>query len=257
VNLRRLEEIALNASGPANPRFFDGWMLGFTPGKSKRVRSVNPFFGSSLPLETKFDTCKAIYAKAGLPCIIRLTPFAQPPELEDWLAAQGYERFDDTMVMVRSLEDWSDERVKAPPGFPRCVELDLFEWTVETQDVRSLSDDQVRRLLDRQELLHLSGCGMAMKSRGALVAWGMAQVEDGWAGLYNIETRAENRRSGLARRVVSALLSWSHRHGAAAAYLQVTAENEAAIPLYQALGFSEAYRYWYRALPEDVAGERR
>jgi len=106
VNLRRLEEIALNASGPANPRFFDGWMLGFTPGKSKRVRSVNPFFGSSLPLETKFDTCKAIYATAGLPCIIRLTPFAQPPELEDWLAAQGYERFDDTMVMVPINFTW-------------------------------------------------------------------------------------------------------------------------------------------------------
>jgi len=257
VNLRRLEEIALNASGPSNPRFFDGWLLGFTPGKSKRVRSVNPFFGSTLPLETKFDTCKAIYAAAGLPCIIRLTPFAQPPELEDWLAAQGYERFDDTLVMVRSLEDWRDERMRTLPAGTRRLEQDLFEWTVETQDVRSLSDDHVRRLLDRQELLHLPGCGMAMKQRGALVAWGMAQVEDGWAGLYNIETRAENRRSGLARRLIGDLLSWSRRHGAAAAYLQVTAHNDAAIPLYRALGFDEAYRYWYRALPEDVADERR
>ena len=122
--------------------------------------------------------------------------------------------------------------------------------------MRSLSDEQVRRLVDRQEMLHLSGCGMVIKQRGKLLALGMAQIEDGWAGLYNIETRTEYRRSGLARRLVIELLTWAERHGAAASYLQVTAANEAAIPLYQSLGFIEAYRYWYRALPEDVRDER-
>ena len=256
MNFRRLEEIALNASGPPNPRFFDGWVLGFTPGKSKRVRSVNPFFGSTLPIEAKVEACREMYAAAGLPCIVRLTPFTQPPDLEDWLRTQGYERFDDTLVMARSLEDWKPDPKLASMS-PRCLERDLFDWIVDTQDVRSLSEDQVRRALDRQELLKLDGCGMLIREKGRVVAWGMTQIEDGWAGLYNIETSADHRRSGLARRVVSALVTWSQRHGAGAAYLQVTTENEAALPLYQSLGFSEAYRYWYRALPDVVADERR
>ena len=43
IDLHRLEEIGLNASGPLNPRLYDGWLLGFTDGKAKRGRSVNPF----------------------------------------------------------------------------------------------------------------------------------------------------------------------------------------------------------------------
>ena len=258
MNLRRLEEIGLNASGPANPRFFDGWMLGFTPGKQKRGRSINPFYGSSLPLETKLATCRQLYAAAGLPFIIRLTPFVQPPDLEDWLAARGYERFDDTLVMAASLADWrADVVALAARANARCIELDPFEWTVETQHVRSLSDDQVRRLLDRQEMLRLESCGLIVRRKGVPIAWGLAQIEDGWVGLYNIETRADCRRMGLGRRITTSLLDWAHQRGASAAYLQVTAVNEVAIPLYASFGFSEAYRYWYRAEPKVVADERR
>lgn len=255
MNLRRLEEIGLNASGPANPRFFDGWLLGFQHGKSKRVRSVNPFFGSSLPLPMKIETCRKLYDAAGLPCIVRLTPFTQPPELEDWLITQGYERFDDTLVMVRPL----DASLPAPDRrrVPRCIELDLPGWNVETQAVRDLSEDQVRRLLDRQEFLRLEGCGLLLAKEGAPIAWGATLIEDGWAGIYTLETDPWHRREGHARRLLMTLLYWARKRGAAAAYLQVTAVNRAAIPLYEALGFTEAYRYWYRALPQVIAHERR
>ena len=255
MNLRRLEEIGLNASGPANPRLFDGWLLGFQHGKSKRARSVNPFFASTLPLPMKLEACRRLYDAAGLPCIVRMTPFAQPSELDDWLITQGYERFDDTLVMVRPLQE-------TPPAVdrrraPRLTELDLFEWNVETQGVRDLSDDQVRRLLDRQQLLGLDGCGLVLAEHGKPIAWGATLVEDGWAGIYTVETAPLHRRAGHARRIVTTLLDWAHRKHAAAAYLQVTAENRAAVPLYESLGFTEAYRYWYRAPPQVIAHERR
>jgi ribosomal protein S18 acetylase RimI-like enzyme len=255
VNLRRLEEIGLNASGPSNPRLYDGWLLGFQPGKAKRARSVNPFFASTLPLPAKLATCRALYDAARLPFIVRLTPFAQPPELEAWLSTQGYERFDDTLVMVRSLADSlpAEERHAAP----RLVELDLFEWTIATGGVRNLSDDQVRRLLDRHESLRLAGCGIVVAVHGKPIAWGAAVLEEGWCGIYTVETVAEHRRAGHARRIVIRLLEWARARGAVSGYLQVTAENRAAIGLYESLGFAEAYRYWYRAPPEVVAHERR
>jgi ribosomal protein S18 acetylase RimI-like enzyme len=255
ARLRRLEEIGLNASGPANPRFFDGWVLGFTPGRTKRARSINPFFGSSLPVAAKLAACHALYAEAALPLIVRMTPFAEPPDLDEWLAANGYARFDDTLVMVRGLADWIPART-ARSRLP-CEALDLYAWTTATQDVRELSDDQVRRILDRQDTLHLAGCGMLVRQRGTPLAWGMAQIEEGWAGLYNIETRASHRRAGLGRRVVHALLDYARTSGAADAYLQVTATNAPAIALYRSLGFAEAYRYWYRARPEVIEHERR
>lgn len=253
--LRRLEEIGLNASGPANPRYFDGWLLGFTPGKTKRARSINPFFGSTLPLPGKIAACLALYDAAALPLIVRVTPFAEPSDLDNWLADEGYARFDDTLVMTRDLHDWS-----APPtasDAPACTVLDLYAWNVATQAVRGLSDDQVRRILDRQDTVHLAGAGMLIVQRGATIAWGMTQMEDGWAGLYNIETVPSHRGEGHGRRIVHALAKWALDNRATRAYLQVTADNAPAVRLYRSLGFTEAYRYWYRARPEVIEHERR
>jgi ribosomal protein S18 acetylase RimI-like enzyme len=199
--------------------------------------------------------CRALYDAAGLPLIVRVTPFAEPPDADAWLAAEGYARFDDTLVMARGLDDWTVS--PRAPGVPACAPVDLYAWTVATQAVRGLSDDQVRRALDRQDTLHLAGCGMLTVRRGVTIAWGMTQIEDEWAGLYNIETSPSHRRAGHGRRIVHALVDWARDHGAARAYLQVTAANEAAIALYRSLGFTEAYRYWYRARPEVIEYERR
>ncbi len=256
MDLQRLEEIALNASGPINPRLYDGWLLGLTAGKAKRGRSVNPFFGSSLPLADKIAACAKLYASASLPFVVRLTPFAQPADLDGWLAANGYERFDDTLVMTRPLADWVHSTHATLEGI-RFVETDLFDWTFETQGPRGLADDQVRRVLDRLDTLRLTGCGLIARHHGEIAAWGMVQVEDGQAGLYNVETVPKWRRAGLARQLVTMLIDRAHRRGATGAYLQVTSANGAALPLYADMGFVEAYRYWYRARPEVIARERR
>jgi ribosomal protein S18 acetylase RimI-like enzyme len=72
-------------------------------------------------------------------------------------------------------------------------------------------------------------------------------VADGdWVGLFEIGTVPHRRRRGLASDLVHRLLAWGAGRGAEAAYLQVMEANAPARALYAGLGFTEAYRYWYR-----------
>src|SRR5260370_40729646 len=96
---RRLEERALNASGAFQSLVYDGWLLGYRPGPTKRLRCVNPFYPSSLPLPEKVAYCAAFYASVKLPLVFRLLPFSVPPALDGWLARDGWAPFDRAPVL--------------------------------------------------------------------------------------------------------------------------------------------------------------
>src|SRR5947207_9902922 len=93
LEARRLEELALNASGAFQSLVYDGWLLGYRPGPTKRLRCVNPFYGSTLPVPKKIDYCVEFYRSAGLPPLFRVLPFSQPPELDGALERAGWVRF--------------------------------------------------------------------------------------------------------------------------------------------------------------------
>ena len=81
---------------------------------------------------------------------------------------------------------------------------------------------------------------------GKPVAYGLAVVERGMVGLFDIVTVPEARRRGIGRLLVKSLLAWGRTQGASASYLQVLGRNDAARGLYGGFGFAEAYRYHYR-----------
>jgi N-acetylglutamate synthase len=76
-------------------------------------------------------------------------------------------------------------------------------------------------------------------------ASGFATYSEGWLGLRTLEVAPSRRRRGLGLAVVAALLDWGAERGATTAYLQVLADNRAALGLYDRLGFTthHAYRY--------------
>ena len=85
-----------------------------------------------------------------------------------------------------------------------------------------------------------------VEHNGETAAIGMAVADGEWVGLFEIGTLPGERRRGLATVVVARLLEWGKEKGARAAYLQVMEANAPARALYTRLGFTEAYRYWYR-----------
>ena len=71
------------------------------------------------------------------------------------------------------------------------------------------------------------------------------------AGVYDMVTDSAFRGRGIATAIVAELLSWAWQHGAMTAYLQVDAENKAALAVYRRFGFDTAYTYHYRGRPNE------
>lgn len=76
-------------------------------------------------------------------------------------------------------------------------------------------------------------------------ARGHAALEDEWLGLHGLHVAPDRRRHGLATEVIAGLLAWGAERGATTAWLHVESDNEAALALYQRLGFRVHHSYRY------------
>ena len=89
----------------------------------------------------------------------------------------------------------------------------------------------------------------AAKPAGFLIGTAVA----GEAELLTLAVAPEARRSGLGRQLLADFLRMAQTRGAQAAFLEVSAENSAAIALYRAAGFAEVgRRKGYYATPEGT-----
>ncbi|XJC77714.1 GNAT family N-acetyltransferase [Delftia tsuruhatensis] len=81
---------------------------------------------------------------------------------------------------------------------------------------------------------------------GEVAGFGLAVLERGCVGLYDIVIAPAMRGRGLGRALVCGLLHWGRTQGAQWAELQVRAPNRVARGLYESLGFHPLYAYHYR-----------
>lgn len=247
VDPRQIEQAGLNALQTQRQLFYDGWLLRLSGGKAKRARSVNAFFGSTLPLPRKIAHCESLYAQHGLPPLFRMTPFDQPRDLEAALAARGYVAFEETLVQAAPLEQ--------PPEIPEPgdeVALEALGADAFVEAVGELRQSPAaQRDAHRERLAHspLDKRCVAVSAGGTVVCTAQAAVEDGLAGLYDVVTAEAARGNGYATLACTSLLSWAWQHGAHAVYLQVSADNAPALAIYRRLGFATVYTYHYRGLP--------
>ena len=99
--LSRVEDAGINASAPPQQRWVDGWLLRYSPGKAKRARCVQAVAAGRLPLDERLALCRAVFDAAGLPMLLRITPYSLPVGLDEALAARGYGLLDDTRVIQK------------------------------------------------------------------------------------------------------------------------------------------------------------
>lgn len=240
-----LEELSLNHWPALSTLFYDGWALRFADGFTKRANSISPLYGSSYKLSDKMEYCRNIYTLHKLPVIYKITPFIRPAELDSALSDSGYAFADLSSVQTRSLLHVRDPEMREVRTSAEATE----EWMAHNFQFSS-ADPRLAPVMRRMLAnIRTATCFITLYCDGHPVSSGMAVIERGYVGLYDIVTDAAYRNRGFAEQLILHLLRWAQANGASAAYLAVVAHNVPALRLYAKLGFSEVYTYWYRILP--------
>jgi N-acetylglutamate synthase len=242
--ITQLEELSINAWPSLQTLIYDGWILRFADGYSKRANSSNPLYAGVLDVDGKIDACEALYSGRRLDTVFKLTSASHPADLDRILSARGYVLESGSAIQTLDLHS----NIEEPDGPEVTLSSDVSdEWLSAFCQMSGL-DGQKQRAA-RQMLLNIvpkRRLASVLDGGRGIIACGMAVLQGDHVGLFDIVTLRDLRRRGHGRRLVLSLLHWAKNNGARKAYLQVTLDNEAALSLYSGLGFTEVYRYWYR-----------
>jgi RimJ/RimL family protein N-acetyltransferase len=90
-----------------------------------------------------------------------------------------------------------------------------------------------------------------VRAGGDIVCAAQMAIDGDLAGIFDVVSASSARGKGYATLACADLLAWAQRHGARAAYLQVSANNAPAVAVYRKLGFATSYTYHYRGRPGE------
>jgi ribosomal protein S18 acetylase RimI-like enzyme len=240
--IRYYEELAANAWPSLQSIVYDGWILRFAKGYTKRANSVLPFYPSQRPLGEKIEQCERYYHRHGLPTIFKLTDMTEPAGLDAELERRDYALIDRVSVQGRTL----DSLPKPVHGEIRLSPVLTDEWLDHFLNLNPGHREHRETIVEMFGRHVLPCCFATLQQGDRTVACGLAIMQDGKVGLYDIVTDVQLRGQGFAGSLILHLLHWAKAKGAEKAYLQVVVENAPALRLYEKLGFQELYQQWYR-----------
>ncbi len=242
--IRNMKEQSLNAWPALQTMHYDGWVLRFAAGYTRRANSINPLYAPALSLPEKVRGCEQIYRALGQDTVFKLTAAAQPPDLDAFLDRQGYMRAAPTNVCSLALQG---------VGPPQSTTFENAGTATDgwLEAFCALNQVERRHLPSMQGILSnlLSpACFGTLRVGTGAAALGLAVLQRDSVWLFDVVTAPEYRRQGLGRELVLHLLAWARSHGAGQAYLKAMQNNVPALGLYRQLGFTDRYQYWYRIL---------
>lgn len=238
--LERLEEAALNAWPALRQIVYDGWLLRFASGYTKRANSINPRYPSTLPYEEKIAHCERMYNQVGLPPIFRLPEPFVSDELISALDKTGYETFDPTLVLGRDIYLQED--------LSKTVEVRRMEnnaWLCLRADLTGTPLSKWQKHGEVLNTIVPSKSLFGLFKEGSPLACGMGVAEGNLMGFFGVLTASSERKKGYGRMMMQVLTNWGVRRGADFGYLQVEDDNEPAKAMYTRLGFNLCYKYDY------------
>jgi ribosomal protein S18 acetylase RimI-like enzyme len=240
--IRTIEELSMNAWPAMKTLHYDGWILRYADGYTKRANSIYPLYSSEINIDEKIEFCELFYRGQDLPTVFKMTEASIPADLDAALAARGYQAVSCTSVQSLDLRGESYETSEV---------VDLSSTASETWHAAFARMNNVaeNRRATHEGILHAilpDKCFVSINADGHIIGCGLGVLQTGYLGLFDILIDTNHRRQGHGKRLMMALLNWGQQNGSNIAYLQVMCDNEPALGLYGKFGFQEKYQYWYR-----------
>lgn len=246
TTIKKIEDMSLNAWPSHKMELYDGWILRFSYFYTHRTNSVEQFGTSVLPWREKIPYCENVYKRLGTPAIFKISPLISP-DFDYVLENRGYEIQHTTNVMTLSLKS---ARLEA--AYPEVVFHDSIppEWIESLFRLKGTTNPVHRQVVPSmyRAILKETICA-SIKRDGKIIATGLGILDRDYIGIYAIHVKEDYRNQGLARQICTGLLKEGIKKGAQKAYLQVVEGNVSARRLYESLGFSQLYTYWFRVQP--------
>ncbi len=240
--IKRIEEVSINAWPSLQTSIYDGWIIRFADGYTKRANSINPLYYSKEEIDKKIDYCEILFKNKNLPVVFKLTKESEPVGLDDKLALRGYEKIDVTSVQMLELVDFKYIQLN------NCVAATKLtdDWLNAFSRFSKLSEKQ--RCTLKKMLLNRTMNNYYFKylDNDSIIACGLGVEENKYFGLFDVVVDEKHRGKGHGRKLLDSILSFAKSKNIEKAYLQVVGNNVIAKKLYKNIGFKEIYKYWYR-----------
>lgn len=239
--ITEIETLSFKALPALESRYYDGWLLRYADGYTRRANSVNPIYESHEDIDLKISHCETIYTRKNRPTIFKMTDAVYPDSLDDVLTMKGYTKEAETGVYTLSFTEEYQLRDN--------IRIDTKLTTTWLNNFVRLNNITASNAKTLEQMLGLipTQCGYLSLIEGEqVIGVALGVVDEAWMGIFDVVVDANRRGKGHGRVIMQSLLSWGMVQGAEQAYLQVQADNIVATQLYQSLGFTHQYNYWYR-----------
>ncbi len=240
--IRQIEEVSMNSWPSLQTIHYDGWVLRFAEGLTKRSNSVYPVYDSKIDVCEKISYCENLYQLKNLPACFKITEIAQPCDLDEILDAKGYHHEFDISVQLMNIDKFTVDK-DSNAHIIEYTEGDWIDNYVQMNETDLIHKPVLKKIIDQ---IILPKCLLTYNLDGYPVGCGLGVIDDKFVGLFDIVIDKQYRNKGFGKSMMDNLLMWGKNNGAEVAYLQVLTDNKAANKLYNKVGFKEAYRYWYR-----------
>lgn len=254
--IKAIEDLSLNAWPSHQMQLYDGWILRFSYFYTHRTNCVDQIGSSSIPIRDKIEYCEGIYDRWNTPAVFKISPLIDRA-FDHMLSEQGYQIAHTTDVLTMDLETFEDKhmfdiiRSKSKKQLPsEAVFLQNHisdEWIQALFRLKGMHNPMHRQIVPSMyRAIPKDTIAACITCDGQIKATGLGILDREYIGLYaiHVDTAFRQKHWGLA--LCNAIINEGIRQGATKAYLQVVSDNDPAKRLYESLGFSHFYTYWFR-----------
>ncbi|MFD1413330.1 GNAT family N-acetyltransferase [Oceanobacillus jeddahense] len=244
--VHNIEKLAVNAWPPHTQIIFDSWNLRATFGVTKRANSVHTI-GPIPENKDWLNIIEQFYKEKSITPCFYISEIS-PSELDVILEEKGYDKCDPSFIMQAPCEKILKNAIPDHAWIIQSSSEIETAWIKHLIHLSEASPDKYEAYSHILSAIKPMKHFISIYAGNQIVGMGSVVVENGWGCISNIVVDKNYRRKGIAVQLVRHLTAWALTNDASHVYLQVVAENQAALHLYNKLGFQIVSEYHFRVL---------